>query len=356
MADTVVTLNGLLHGVLHLFSRTNSEQIAIRPKDIPWASSRPFRLFGPNDLNIHDFISTPIITDRDVERTMLYTGMEKKVFSGYQNEPALPRQQFISIHPDVPPVSFLPSSMVVKKTASQYSLYPLDKVQSSKIESTHASKPSTSSDSSKSANSDLTLRPPGGSIHTTFSNDSELFNTDLQPPEPLFSVHKTRNSETTSAIVEIALRLSNAPSYADSVYTHKPISPIESLNLKKAPSLISPDKYVSSARLAEAAKSRPINTGETDQTADMSQVHKLMPPTKLIGLPKVPKTNLRESIANLILKRQSSISRSTNKELPPVPGLENPQENAASKALLKSSYSKALAPTQQAILPAPDWR
>ena len=361
MADSVVTLNGLLHGVIHLFSRANSEHIAIKPKDMPWRSNRPFRLFGPNDLNTHDFISTPLIKDRDIERSMLYTGMEKRASleSEHEDNLILPRQQFISMHPDFPPPP-LSLSATVKRTTSSYSIYPPDKFPLSRSDLLPSSIPTidTTRGSPVEAKLDHIPRQPVDSTYTIFSNDSEVMESDLRPPEPLFLRHNRMNSETRSAIVEIALRLSSAPSDADSVYIYEPMVPIQTVKLSRKPTLVSPDNYVSSARRAEAARTRAMIAGEPIKLADLVQIHTPILSPRLIGLPKALRIrmNLRESIASLILRGPPSINVPTNKMLPPVPDPEKSQEIAASGALIKSLRPIASSPESQAVISVSDWR
>ena len=54
LAEVVLYTQGMCIALIHMILRTNAGLFAIKPKDTTnWDSKKKFRLFGPNDLEVH---------------------------------------------------------------------------------------------------------------------------------------------------------------------------------------------------------------------------------------------------------------------------------------------------------------
>ena len=364
MADVAVTLNGLVHAVVHLFLRTNSEPTAIRPSNIPWIRNRPLRFFGPNDLNVHTFISTPLVSDREIGRALLYPNQqilttEKKPSIGAEDFSSLPRQQYISIHPDVAPVAAIARKDSHKSPAlSRYSIFPADRSSTRKNSAPETPiPPLPQSVPHPRANSISQPRSSMKSIMRRFSHDGGSLSKALRPPQPSFAPHARSDSAATSEIVEIGFRFSNAPFHTDPPAPQKPAAIVQTVSLAPEPALLSPDRYVPAAKYAESAKSRPTTPGAPENTIDVPEVKMPIRPPRIVGLPRGPNVKkgiaqkgIRDSITAKLIGMKRPV---TDKSLPPVPTEEQSQESAALEALRHSTTTSKIAPLKQAV---PNWR
>jgi hypothetical protein len=313
IADVMITLNGLLQSVLHFLLRANSERLAIRPRQTPWTKKRKIRLFGPNDLNIHDFISTPLLLDREsAGQTNYYEDSMRK--DNVESVPSFPQQQFASLRsPGTPQTMTLnqPRSSMAKKTLSRthYSIFP----------------------------SERTQRVPIESWITEFSTESD----DVQPPPPIFTKRHGRNDSTqTSETVEIALRLSHAIPEEMSPTTPTSITRPITARIVAEPALLSPDRYVPPAK-KEAAQENP----------EFEKPHVLDPPIRTAGVGLKPGLKRGKSIRDSLASLPVLWNKQVNKSLPPVPR-DSSIAGPVTPSFLNSSNSQAMPTTK----PAPDWR
>ena len=366
MADIIVTLNGLIHAVVHLFLRTNSEPTAIRPNNIPWIKNRPLRFFGPNDLNVHTFISTPLVSDREIGRALLYPNQqvptaEKKPSIDTEAFESLPRQQYISIHPDVTPIVPVARKDTQKSlTPSRYSIFPADRSSARKNSAPETPIPPLPQTAPPPrAHSISQPRSSEKPIMTRFSHDGESLSKALRPPQPSFVPHRRSDSAATSEIVEIGFRFSNGLFQKDFPTAQKPAPILQPVLLAPEPTLLSPDRYVPAARYAESNKSRPTTPSAPENTVDLPEVKKPVQPPRIVGLPKGPNANkglAQRGIRDSITAKLIGIKRPvTDKSLPPVPVEEQSQQSAALEALRHSTTSlMTVAPLKQAAVP--NWR
>ena len=189
MADIVITMSGILHAVLHMLMRTNSERFAIRSRRTIWTTKRKIRIFGPNDLNIARVISTPLLS-QPTESQWGSSGCEKDTLrrsSEFSSNSTSPRPKDVGTALSVPPrnIEFTPMipqtpNMRQAQAKSTYSFFP----------SQHDPRQN----------------------HRSWVSDDSAASIEIQVPSPLFSKsHRREDSVETSATVEIGMRFSNPP-------------------------------------------------------------------------------------------------------------------------------------------------
>lgn len=305
IADIVVTLNGLLQAILHVILRVNSETLAIRPKQTPWAEKRNIRIFGPNDVNIHEYISSPLLLKRDSNG---WSRAPKDVDSlnpppAFQTLPPTPRP--IMIQPINTGAQRSPAARPAISTpkraqpSASYSLFP-----------TEASR-----------------RIPVESWVTEFSTDSD----EIEPPPPLFTRRHGRNDSTqTSETVEFALRLSDAPPGLLSPIAPTPIEPAArspvSAEVSAEEGLLSPVRYVPPSAPFVQRPRTPTSPALTEVTEIVEAEQattvaferpKVQASLSTLKVPKFPKrtVSIRDSFAFM----QSQRRRHVDKSLPPLP-------------------------------------
>ena len=292
IADIMVTLNGLLQAVLHIVLRVNSERFAIRPRRTSWGEKRRIRLFGPNDVNIKEFISSPLLLNRDHDAWSTVPDSEDQALAPSQINTPVTAQRPIMVQPASPIVQLTatPKPAIVAsrpraQTNAHYSLFP-----------TEASR-----------------RVPVESWVTEFSTDSD----EIEPPAPLFSRRHGRNDSTqTSETVEFALRLSDAPASILSPVVPTPMEPIAQSPLTAEEGILSPVRYVP-PRIPTTPTTPAMSEGEPSQATRIAFERPKAPAAiSTFRIPKFPKrtTSIRNSFAVLQHRR-----REVDKSLPPLP-------------------------------------
>lgn len=192
MADIVITLSGVLHAVLHVLMRTNSERFAIRSRRTIWTTKRKIRIFGPNDLNIAKVISTPLL-GQATESQWGFTDDGK-----YENE-KLRRSSEFSHNSTSPRPQDIGTAKSVPSPHTQF--MPMT--------------PQTSNMRQAQKKSSYSIFPPQHETcqnHRSWASDESTASIEIQIPSPLFSKNRRReDSIQTSATVEIGMRFSNPP-------------------------------------------------------------------------------------------------------------------------------------------------
>ncbi|KAI4151378.1 MAG: hypothetical protein LQ340_003550 [Diploschistes diacapsis] len=301
VADILVTLNGLLQAVLHLLLRVNSERLAIRPRETPWTGKRKIRLLGPNDVNIHEFISSPLLLQRDSSgsrwsRAIKETDVQKinlarQLQSQPLTPPITPQQPTAALSPRAnaqpsPMPRPLVSAVTRRPSNTQYSLFPTE----------------------------ASGRLPVESWVTEFSTESEE---TIEPPAPLFTSRHGRNSSTqTSETVEFALRLSHRAADMLSPIAPTPVEPVSHSRLGLGDSMLSPMRYV-----RPSSPNRPAMTTDTEAIPSQAtrvafERPKVTPTLSTLKLQRPKRTtSLRNSFAVMGSQRR----REVDKSLPPLP-------------------------------------
>ena len=307
-----MTLNGLLQGVLHLLLRVNSDRLAIRASRTPWAEKRRIRLFGPNDVNIHDYISPPLALERESTGARWSRDIKEKDIQKIKlsQAPAMPSTPLTP----QPPITVLPprgSSLPQsdkKLNAARYPRRPSNAHYS--LFPTEASR-----------------RMPVESWATDFSTDSG----EIEPPAPLFSRRHGRNASTqTSETVEFALRLSNPTPDMLSPIAPTPLEPVAHSPLSQSDGILSPLRYVRPRTPTSPAVLSDVEAVPAQATTVAFERPKA--PVALRSSKLKKSTSLRDSLPLLGHRR-----RQVDKSLPPLPrdsALDGPavQKEASTKA------------------------
>ena len=327
IADVMISLNGLLQGVFHLMLRANSERLAIHPRRTPWSKKRSLRIFGPNDLNIHDFISTPLLCERESDRwptALKDNSIQKDVFGAI---PSTPREQFATLRSPAssqpPPMALSrPKSAVPKRTQpkSQYSIFPTEKSE----------------------------RAPVESWITEASRDSDWVE---PPPRLLISRHGRNDSTLTSETVEIGLRLSHAiPEEMTPHTTSRLFSPLTPVRSAPEEGLLSPDRYVPPSKIEMAQQENLIAA-----TAQPTLVN-IPPPPPLpmsgVGLKPGKMRRVKSIRDSLAAISAPYYKKEAMKSLPAVPRNKTVAGPIA-PPFINSSNTQAI-PTNKSSVP--DWR
>ena len=297
IADVVVTLNGVVQGILHLLLRVNSDRFAVRPRETPWTEKRSIRLIGTNDVNIHEYISSPLLLDNDGNRLNRAPVAEDES-----------SRIGIALQPDTPrspqrPVIFQPID-----TSAEAAVIPRPS-----ITTPRRVQPSASYSLFPTAASQ---RLPVASWATEFSTESE----EMEPPAPLFSRRHGRNDSTqTSETVEFALRLSDAPPGMLSPVIGTPMGPtsrspvIEQATEPRRTSLgeelLSPARYI---------PPRTPTSPAIEARATRVAFERPKAPAALSTL-RIPKLKRNISIRDSFAVLHQHRRREVDKSLPPLP-------------------------------------
>lgn len=217
--------SGILIGFVHMFLRTNSGLLVIKPVETPWQSRRKVRLFGPSDLPLNisaplNLIENPSLADFIPEKDLqaqfdqyhnkvgkdteagIYSPYYKATIETQQTEwPSprtprwpLPAERFSAIGSPRQPQSGR------KPSKTSYSLFPRREG-----DGPQAALPASGLGLS-------TMSPRQGANKTMNSPQSAGKGLiGLAPPKPAFSRHRSQLSTESSATVQIGLRLSMAP-------------------------------------------------------------------------------------------------------------------------------------------------
>ena len=179
---------------MHLFLRSNADRLAIRAFAELNSEKRRIRLFGPNELNIRDHISYPVLCqavdhdfERDVEKDKAPTPATSRTPSEAESIKKYVSQLDVSTS-SPPPPSYTRSTVVesparqVTHITPSYSIFPNRRSSAVKLP-------------------DIAIDTP----------NQQKFKDLPLPPTPLFAESNTRAvsaQSTTSATVQIGLRLS----------------------------------------------------------------------------------------------------------------------------------------------------
>ena len=234
--------------------RSNSDNMALRPLQAPWAQRKGWRFFGESDLEIGHHMETPVVPEHDGPYRRLVEEKNANPFSPKSDrtmEGALPARRPLSLAPSASRPVTAPSIRHSRKR-SAYSLFPMEAPE---------------------------LKRPASSIYA--DNDGE----GLMPPRPtLFRRHRRESSEFSSATVQIGLRLSNFAAPEVSVNAERSISPA------RRPSRLNQELHRGSDRSLElpiqikdiptpvAEKSNPANWPQTlyvDATGSREEIGKV---------------------------------------------------------------------------------
>ena len=291
IADITITLSGLLHAVLHVVLRANSERLAIRARQTPWTKKRKIRLFGPNDLNIGAFISTPLLAERSFEKSsqsQLETGLG-----------------LINVVPNP------------KSPRPQYATQMLE--DPSENEPLPLAKPQTAAQKRSQTKSSYSIFPTRASTHPGLASwASDNIVDGIQLPAPLFSRRHHREVSTQSGeTVEIGLRISHAgPEMLSPESLHLPIQPAQGENKQQQEPpprperpdrrdslkpLKPPSSFVTRASFGKRIRSKDVSTSRPPMV-DRAQSKSRWP--------------ARDSV---ITRQQQQRKRQMMKSLPPVP-------------------------------------
>ncbi|CZT05628.1 uncharacterized protein RCO7_10388 [Rhynchosporium graminicola] len=315
MATVVVNLSGLMTGLLQLFLRSNTATTSFAPKAAAkkWAEPRhQIRMFGPNEVAMHAHLVNPVTgpgtasedrTSRSDSRASL-VGLEKD--RGISME-SLRSQSYGGAKRQEAEMGSLP---ILPETA-RASDCPAVQARS------HAQKPSYS------------LFPAEGSSPTKAGKklDSVYDINQLTPPPailyPTAPRHRRDSSITSSATVQIGLRLSHAPTPSQ--------EDLESLPLP-------PTTYKAMALKPSAARS--------PSPSSIYSIGPLQSTTYSASKDSTPasKSSAKPTIASRMLKVQTSFIASTGqKPLPSPLNISTPQQSPA-------SINKTLPPTPRVFL------
>ena len=321
IADIMVTLNGLLQAVLHIVLRVNSENFAIRPRQTPWAKKRRLRIFGANDVNIHEFISSPLILKPENDAWGRGMANDGQTLSPSQvHTPITPQRPSIATRagPNLQvSVPARPAIVAARRTQlnTHYSLFPTE----------------------------ASGRPPVESWVTDISTGSNEF----EPPPPLFTRRHGRNDSTqTSETVEFALRLSDAPPGMLSPVAPTPVDPVARSPLTAEEGILSPVRYVPPRTPTTPA----LSVVEPSQATRVAFERPKAPAAlSTFRIQKFPKrtTSIRDSFAVLQQRR-----RQVDKSLPPLPRDNSPKSSDV--AVKNTATITPLAPAPS--FKTPNWR
>lgn len=328
IADVMISLNGLLQGVLHFILRANSERLAIRPRKTPWTKKRSLRIFGPNDLNIHDFISTPLLIERDNDRwpAALRDNSLRKMSDAV---PSTPREQFATLRSPAigQPITLgRPRSETPRKAhlKSQYSIFPTQRSE----------------------------RAPVESWITEFSTDSD----GVEPPPPLLVTRHGRNDSTlTSETVEIGLRLSHAiPEEMSPQRSSRPFSRLTPVQSAPEDGLLSPDRYVPPPRITMAQQENPSAITSQPTIVDIPPPPQQLPiPISGVGLKPGRMKGMKSIRDSLAAISAPYYKKEVMKSLPPVPR-QSAAAGPVGPSFVNSSNSRAMTADKPRVVP--DWR
>ena len=273
IADIALTLSGLLNAALHIILRANSERLAIRPRQTPWTKKRRIRLFGPNDLNVGMFISTPLLAEPNTANYD-WQKADKKLKPEPITGSTSPVTQYAT-EKKVNPKKEQPFPLAKPPTTAQ---------RRAQTKSSYSIFPTQASD-----------RPPMLSWMTNRSNSSEEI---VNLPLPFFAKgHRREESSQTSATVEIGLRLSHAIQEASSP---------TSLNL--------PVHFEIDPRDCRASK-QPQGAEDTAESSTDQKVKEPIRPPPPARMHSKGRWPIRDSFTALQQQRK----RQMMKSLPPVP-------------------------------------
>ena len=312
----MVSLNGLLQGVLHLLLRVNSDTLAIRPKATPWTEKRKIRLFGPNDVNIHEYISSPLLLERDSTGARWSRAIKEKDLQKLD----------LSRPPPMPSTPITPQQPITILPARKSSLPP----STPKVAGPTARRPSNTHYSLFPT--EASTRAPIESWITEFSTDSD----EVEPPPPLFIRRHGRNDSTqTSETVEFALRISNAAPDLLSPIAPTPLEPVIHSPVTNEEGVLSPTRYMPPQTPGSPAVRSDIEVESAQATSIVFERPRA--PAELKSQKPRRTMSLRNSFARLGQQRR----RDVDKSLPPLP-----RDSVLDRVVVKREASTRV----------PDWR
>ncbi|MCJ1439825.1 MAG: hypothetical protein MMC23_000306 [Stictis urceolatum] len=323
LADIAVTLSGLAHSTLYVILRANAERLAIRPRETPWSVKRKMRLFGPNDLSVGMFISTPLLAnpqqtkDWQEWQNTKERSLPLSLHNSTNPRPApSPRPVPLSAGSTIPP-SYPTTAMIMqpkkvvspqhqrKRTKSSYSIFP-----------TAASAKPTA-------------------ITSWLSSRSTSDDEPLPLPPPLFGRKHARNDSTiTSATVEIGMRLSSmqdvqmGPRPSESIELPRISSDIleEERRMSRAPQVQQRESVQRPPRSSSRTKWLGRDSFAFDQQRKR-QMMKSLPPTPATNstrISRVPPPPLALSSNPPIIRTVTSPSQRSSASTQFSPGFRSP--------------------------------
>ncbi|KAL2067647.1 hypothetical protein VTL71DRAFT_15743 [Oculimacula yallundae] len=308
MATVVINLSGLMSGLLQLFLRSNTATTSFAPKTEvkKWAEPRhQIRIFGPNEVAMHAHLINPVTGPRTTRDGQFSRSNSQASLIGLEKKRGISMESLRT-----PPYATGNRQEAETTTASDC---PAVQARS------HTRKPSYS------------LFPVEGHSPTKAGQqkDSIYDISELTPPPAIRYLgsprHRRDSSMSSSATVQIGLRISHAPTPSQ-----------EDLDTIPLPSTT----YTGMTSKPQAPKSPSMYTTTPLPSTTYSAFKQTLPTS-----PLSPKTTLPSGM----LKVQTSFSTSTGqKPLPsPLRILSPPQQSPA-------SFNKTLPPTPKAFLPQID--
>ena len=302
IADIVITLSGLLHAVLHVILRGNSDRLAIRARQTPWTKKRKIRLFGPNALSMGTFISTPLLAESSFEKNSQF-----RFENGLGLTYATPRLQSPQVEsaPEIAEASSTSEPQTVaepqavarkrSRSRSNYSIFP-----------TRAS-----------------TRPelPSWAIDNAIN--------EIQAPEPLFSRrHQREMSMQSGETVEIGLRISHAgPEMLSPELLHFPTQTTKAeQSRQEAPSR--PERSDSLNLPAATSRNSLGKRVRAKEIAIPKEISLAKPIVISRGLSK-GRWHVRDSV---LTRHQQQQKRQIMKSLPPIPSSNATRSSVVSLA------------------------
>ncbi|KAI4194967.1 MAG: hypothetical protein LQ346_003579 [Caloplaca aetnensis] len=218
IAEIALNVLGILHLLLHIFSRSNANISAIRPVQGVRTRKQGLKLLSASDLDEAMHITSPVILEKGEgqfhdDNHKLISDLRRFSVAAKYHSPSIPTAETKNTSTTVPKTPANPNirssiqsppqavlSPHTPRKASNYSLFPTFR--------------------------SAMLR---NSMSTTFSQDDEEDVSPLPPKPPLPFTHKREFSEQSSATVHFMYRLSNTHSTPRSP---PPLSPASSSSFR----------------------------------------------------------------------------------------------------------------------------
>lgn len=306
MATVVLNLSGLMSGLLHLFLRSNTTTTSFGPKGgRHWNRDKhQIRLWGPNELafgtHLDDPVAGPVASKRELESRASsqasLVGSEKgcvismnSLVSPHFESPAklgplasYPHSdEFKAMTPTSAPVAQSPSSTRAHTRKQSYALFP------------------------KENSSPTNLKP----LQSTRPAESVY---DITPPPAIFgpegSRHVRNSSISSSATVQIGLRLSHAPNSSADSSSHVPLPPTT-----YGAALLPPPLF--NSKTTKPSSSVPLSSFNASSRGTLP----LMLDTGFKPEPSLRSPRRPSPLNTKISPVQSPVLGSINKTLPPTP-------------------------------------
>ncbi|QSZ37790.1 hypothetical protein DSL72_008889 [Monilinia vaccinii-corymbosi] len=215
MATVVLNLSGLLNGFLQLFLRSNTATTSFGPRGRSWHSHKhEIRIWGPNELAFHNQMVDPVpapspasprleLKSRAGSQKRLVTSSDKGDVVSMTELPILPQSSYSPRK-----LNHLGSNSINSISSTSSPRTPTEHLTSEQTK-----KQSYSLFPQPGLESPSTLLPPqmNRSALESVYDISDL--SDLAPPPPLHGRmdHTRDSSVSSSATVQIGIRLSHAP-------------------------------------------------------------------------------------------------------------------------------------------------